>query len=778
VIEGTATVSEDGLSVTSDPGTGITKPGWHGLTPPGNRGRSDIPRKGGGASGSGNPPGPATPSFPPGGTGTGGPNGPGTGGPTGGGNTGGGGTGSSRPGFQIDLRYVDQSLTASQQLVFEQAARRWEQIIVGDLPNVMTDIGLVDDLVIDAFAVAIDGVGTVLGSAGPTVLRSGSSLPARGRMRFDSADIASLESSGQLFSVILHEIGHVLGIGTIWTRLNLLSGAGGADPRFTGANAVAAYNSIFGLSATSVPVANTGSAGNRDGHWRESTFDNELMTGFVESAGIAMPISRITVGSLVDLGYVVNFAAADPYSPPPPPPPPDGPLSIESGEAALEEEPMDPPTEVSPIGFWGDFGTNLSPVTSNRVAVTSDTLYTAALGYGWVLGPGEVVASVDRGASAGTTDLTRDFVTTRRATFVRDLPNGIYDVTISLGDSAESQSQARVYLEGDLRGNVSLRANQFASSTYRVTVVDGQLTMLFDSESLAAINGIDVNLVTDQNFETGGTSELSGRFYFAIENLNNGFVMRGETNLGFGGALCPDGVFLASNTPYRQWVYEVATGKIGVSDFITPESGVSFEMPVIILGPPTGRDLDNDGLDEYVEFIVGTSDTLVDTDHDGISDAAEIAQGLDPLTGRSLTTGVVASMSLQGAATEIALVGSVISGTQQTAYIATGDFGLAVIDASRFLSPILLSQLDLPGFATDVAVDATRNLAVLATGFAGLQIVDVAAATSPTLLQSVPLPGGATRVEIYDGLIYAGSPQSDRLHIIDLATGELLESIT
>ncbi len=35
VIEGTATVSEDGLTVTTDPDTGITKPGWHGITPPG-----------------------------------------------------------------------------------------------------------------------------------------------------------------------------------------------------------------------------------------------------------------------------------------------------------------------------------------------------------------------------------------------------------------------------------------------------------------------------------------------------------------------------------------------------------------------------------------------------------------------------------------------------------------------------------------------------------------------------------------------------------------------
>ncbi len=35
IIEGTATVSADGLSVTTDAGSGITKPGWHGLTPPG-----------------------------------------------------------------------------------------------------------------------------------------------------------------------------------------------------------------------------------------------------------------------------------------------------------------------------------------------------------------------------------------------------------------------------------------------------------------------------------------------------------------------------------------------------------------------------------------------------------------------------------------------------------------------------------------------------------------------------------------------------------------------
>jgi hypothetical protein len=38
------------------------------------------------------------------------------------------------------------------------------------------------------------------------------------------------------------------------------------------------------------------------------------MTGFVEAAGVPMPISRMTVGSLQDMGYTVNYAAADPYS--------------------------------------------------------------------------------------------------------------------------------------------------------------------------------------------------------------------------------------------------------------------------------------------------------------------------------------------------------------------------------------------------------------------------------------------------------------------------------
>jgi hypothetical protein len=37
----------------------------------------------------------------------------------------------------------------------------------------------------------------------------------------------------------------------------------------------------------------------------------ELMTGFI--SGSNTPLSRITIGSLMDIGYQVNFGAADAY---------------------------------------------------------------------------------------------------------------------------------------------------------------------------------------------------------------------------------------------------------------------------------------------------------------------------------------------------------------------------------------------------------------------------------------------------------------------------------
>lgn len=214
--------------------------------------------------------------------------------------------------FAIEVRFVG-GLTPSQQSIFEQAAQRWSEAIVGDVPPFQVDGEVIDDLLILAEGKIIDGVNNILGQAGPTHVRPDSRIPIKGIMSFDSADLQGLEDSGELLDVIIHEMGHVLGIGTIWSELNLIEGSGTNNPVFVGPASMIEYGSLVGFNIpTKVPVANTGGPGTREGHWRELTFDSELMTGFDDPGRNAM--SRVTIASLQDLGYQVNLDAADIYT--------------------------------------------------------------------------------------------------------------------------------------------------------------------------------------------------------------------------------------------------------------------------------------------------------------------------------------------------------------------------------------------------------------------------------------------------------------------------------
>jgi hypothetical protein len=218
--------------------------------------------------------------------------------------------------YKIEVRFVG-GLTTTQKNAFKTAAKRWSKVIVGDVPSVMVSGEVIDDLLIVAQGVPIDGPGKILGQAGPTHLRPASAgvnafLPAKGLMSFDTADLAEMQADGTLVDVITHEMGHVIGIGTIWTNKGLLTGANTANPRFTGTAAKKEYGVLKGTGPTPVPVENTGGPGTVNSHWRETVFKNELMSGFIAAPN--NPLSRVTVASLNDLGYVVNLSAAEPYS--------------------------------------------------------------------------------------------------------------------------------------------------------------------------------------------------------------------------------------------------------------------------------------------------------------------------------------------------------------------------------------------------------------------------------------------------------------------------------
>jgi len=225
--------------------------------------------------------------------------------------------------YHIEVRFLT-AVSPSRRAVFTNAANRWEALVFGDVPDQLVNAGscggslpatseTVDDVVIFASVDSIDGFGGVLGQAGPCVIRlSGRRFPVMGVMLFDSADVADLESAGELGLVIQHEMGHVLGFGTRWS--GLLVGASGSDPHFVGGEALAAFDGVGGAgysAGAKVPVENCCGSGTRDSHWRESVFSRELMTGFLNFG--ANPLSVATTASMGDLGYRVNYAASDAY---------------------------------------------------------------------------------------------------------------------------------------------------------------------------------------------------------------------------------------------------------------------------------------------------------------------------------------------------------------------------------------------------------------------------------------------------------------------------------
>jgi hypothetical protein len=256
----------------------------------------------------------------------------------------------SNSAYTMELRFLAPATTTMvHKQAFGDAAGRWMSIITGDTPdfdlNLLTPPGfaagacfgmpnpfvneVIDDIIIFVDLKFIDGVDGILGQAGPCGRLSGSQAPLIGGMTFDTADLANMIANGTFPEVVLHEMGHVVGIGSLWLTNDLPAlitnpscpSSTGADTHFTGTNALAEFAVITGgpwtgsgSTTSPVPVENTvgGCPGTRDGHWRESTFNTELMTGLIGAAG--NPLSRTTIASVQDLGYVVDISQADPYT--------------------------------------------------------------------------------------------------------------------------------------------------------------------------------------------------------------------------------------------------------------------------------------------------------------------------------------------------------------------------------------------------------------------------------------------------------------------------------
>ena len=98
--------------------------------------------------------------------------------------------------------------------------------------------------------------------------------------------------------VVLHEMAHSLGFGSIWDRVGLVS-----NGLFSGANALDAYVDMGG-SGSGVPVKQDGGSGTAGSHWDEETFGNELMTGYINAG--ENYFTGLSAAAFKDIGYVVT----------------------------------------------------------------------------------------------------------------------------------------------------------------------------------------------------------------------------------------------------------------------------------------------------------------------------------------------------------------------------------------------------------------------------------------------------------------------------------------
>lgn len=221
---------------------------------------------------------------------------------------------SSKWNMDIQLESLNPTLTSS---AYTTARFKWMSLIIGNLYSVGTSgmqadwctnpyPATIDDLHVCGRDAYIDGPGGILGRAGPFYYRGGTGTAINGVMEFDIDDIASLVSGGTWEGVILHEMGHIIGIGTLWDDAGFVGPSDQGYP-YSGTKGLEVWQNEWSCNG-SPPVETDGNPGTAGGHWDEVCMGNELMTGYLGGAS-DLPCSKLTAAALVDLGYTVDYTS-------------------------------------------------------------------------------------------------------------------------------------------------------------------------------------------------------------------------------------------------------------------------------------------------------------------------------------------------------------------------------------------------------------------------------------------------------------------------------------
>lgn len=208
--------------------------------------------------------------------------------------------------------------------------RMWETVITGYQPGIS-----IPSVPITVYATTS---GLAAANFSSSTNQGGFTLATSGFMNINVNEIENFANwqgvgaNGRNYidELLAHEVGHVLGVGTLWVSNGVYSTN---TFQYTGAHGLAAYQTEFNQVTAYVPVENAGNPGTPNAHWdqlmrsspqegnpsdpfsldpRVGVVDQygrdrglELMTGAIDPDYGEPFVSRFTVQSMRDLGYTV-----------------------------------------------------------------------------------------------------------------------------------------------------------------------------------------------------------------------------------------------------------------------------------------------------------------------------------------------------------------------------------------------------------------------------------------------------------------------------------------
>ena len=222
------------------------------------------------------------------------------------------------------------------------SVNRWESIVTIDtrFPYSQT---ITISFTIDTLGTNILGGASITNSAYINSYIYGNVIPSTANITMNNTYLYGLKTTirndgfSSYYHVLLHEIGHILGIGSFWyltgCQKTSYDDNGTTKHYYTGTNAFREYNSCFaGFSNDAflgIPIEDDGGACTSGVHPEEggvSSNDSyingilhpglgtELMTGWLDGSPVSTPLSKISLGFLEDIGYTVNYNLADVYT--------------------------------------------------------------------------------------------------------------------------------------------------------------------------------------------------------------------------------------------------------------------------------------------------------------------------------------------------------------------------------------------------------------------------------------------------------------------------------